>query len=270
MITNSWMSPSARLGNNIFQIGILFVLHKKYGYEIVQPNKGEQFWDCFDVNIKNQEANTNHSYTEQCILEELDNVYSIQDGTDVRGWFQSFIYYKDYKKDYINFLKFKNIHVDEAYKKYETIKAKYNLPLTSVHYRRTDFLDPSSEHIHGNLSKYGYYENAFTSIKDECVYLIFSDDIEWCKNNVKQKNVEYIEFDQYKSLFLMTLCDYNIISNSTFSWWGAFMNKNSTVYAPDKWGGPHLYKSTGNNNCSCIEYKIPKEWIKIPVNHEGY
>lgn len=264
------MSPFSRLGNNIFQIGVLFSLHKKYGYEISQPNNGEQFWDCFDVKIKNEKVYPKNTYTEKCILDELEHIYNIQDETDVRGYFQSFIYYKECKEDYINFLKFKNIHVDEAYKKYESIKAKYGLPTTSIHYRRTDFLEPNNEHIHGNLSKYKYYENVFSSIKDECVYLIFSDDIEWCKNNVKQKNIEYIELDQYKSLFLMTLCDYNVISNSTFSWWGAFMNKKSVVYTPDKWAGPYSHKGTGNDNCSCIDYKVPKEWIKIAVNHEGY
>jgi hypothetical protein len=267
MITCRTMSPTARLGNQIFHIGILYSVHKKHGYEIIQPNKGEQFWKCFDTNIKTTQPRINSMYNEQCIMNETDHVFRQPDFTGFNGWFQSHLYYKDCRQDYINFLKFKNEHSDIGNQKIEEIKRKYNLPIVSVHYRRTDYLQSRVEHIHGNLSKYGYYEAAFNMIQEPVVYLIFSDDIQWCRDNVKLKNAEYIDMDEYKSLYIMSKCDKNIIANSTFSWWGAFLNPNATVYAPDKWNGPLSHQGTGNNNCSSIDYKIPRDWIKVQTTH---
>lgn len=270
MITCKTMTPTARLGNQMFHIGLLYSVHKKHGYEIVQPNKGEQFWKCFNTGIKNQQASTRNVYGEQCILSELENVHQQPDFTAFDGWFQSYIYYKDCRHDYINFLQFKNEHSDYGNEKIEEIKRRYNLPLVSVHYRRTDYLQQKVEHVHGNLSKYGYYEQCFRMIQEPVVYLIFSDDMQWCRENVKLPNVEYIDMDEYKSLYVMSKCNKSIIANSTFSWWGAFLNPNSTVYAPDKWNGPLSHKATGNNRCSNTDYRIPNDWIKVQVNHNTH
>ena len=70
-------------------------------------------------------------------------------------------------------------------------------------------------------------------------YLIFSDDLEWCKENFDFiENKVIIEGNtDYQDLYLMSLCKNNIICNSTFSWWGAWLNKNDKkiVIAPEKW-----------------------------------
>jgi hypothetical protein len=73
-------------------------------------------------------------------------------------------------------------------------------------------------------------------------FLIFSDDIQWCKQNFPEmKNFVYIEGQKdYEDFLLMSLCNHNIICNSSFSWWAAWINQNSNkiVIAPKKWFGP--------------------------------
>jgi hypothetical protein len=94
-----------------------------------------------------------------------------------------------------------------------------------------------AEHVWGNLTKSNYYNEAFNKIGSENLYLFFSDDLEWCRNNFNLKHMEFIDADEFKSLCLMSMCDINIVANSSFSWWGAFLNQTSTVYLPDKWTG---------------------------------
>jgi hypothetical protein len=72
---------------------------------------------------------------------------------------------------------------------------------------------------------------------DQYTFLIFSDDIEWCKQ-VFPDGVVFIEGNnQYKDLCLMSLCNHNIISNSSYSWWAAYLNqnKNKKIVAPSNW-----------------------------------
>jgi hypothetical protein len=89
-------------------------------------------------------------------------------------------------------------------------------------------------------------------------FLVFSDDINWCEENLKLENSIYINDEKdYNELYLMSLCDNNIIANSSFSWWGAWLNKNDDklVVGPTKWFGPAI-----NHKTSDI---LPDEWIKF-------
>ena len=77
------------------------------------------------------------------------------------------------------------------------------------------------------------------------MYCIFSDDIEWCKENLKfligDKEVVFVDWNKgqesFRDMQLMSLCHYNIIANSSFSWWGAWLNNNDgkVVVAPERW-----------------------------------
>ena len=88
-----------------------------------------------------------------------------------------------------------------------------------------------------------YINEAFSYFNLKNYYiLIFSDDIQWCKQNIKLDNCIYITsdiFDDYEQLYLMSLCDDNIISNSSFSWWGSYLNNNinKKIIAPKIWFG---------------------------------
>ena len=86
-----------------------------------------------------------------------------------------------------------------------------------------------------------YYRSAVDLIGKEKLFFIFSDDINWCKNNFDFiENKFFIENNKdYEDLILMSLCSHNIIANSSFSWWGAWLNSNPNkiIISPKKWFG---------------------------------
>jgi hypothetical protein len=112
----------------------------------------------------------------------------------------------------------------------------------SVHIRRGDYLKDTLM----NVLPMEYYAAAFdhihSKINDPCFY-IFSDDLNWVKDNLKMNYpVKYIDFESssnadFLELHLMSKCRHNIIANSSFSWWGAFLNRNpeKIVISPKDW-----------------------------------
>lgn len=130
----------------------------------------------------------------------------------------------------------------------------------SIHIRLGDYVNHP---LHGGICTLDYYKKAIDVIKkdvDNPRFYIFSNDIAWCKENLKLENVVYVlgndGENSYKDMHLMSLCKHNIIANSSFSWWGAWLNKNlaKIVIAPKKWfNDPSLDSSD----------LIPEEWIKI-------
>lgn len=102
----------------------------------------------------------------------------------------------------------------------------------SIHVRRGDYLHPEQQNCQGVL-ELNYYEKAKQIMGDK-KYVIFSDDIAWCRDNI---DGEYIDGElDIIDMFLMSLCKNHIIANSTFSWWGAWLNKSANhVIAPRQW-----------------------------------
>jgi hypothetical protein len=101
-----------------------------------------------------------------------------------------------------------------------------------------------------------YYRNAIAEFSDDTRFLVFSDDIQWCKENFKGDNFHFIEGEKdYVDLYLMSLCNNNIIANSSFSWWGAWLNNtpNKKVIAPKQWFGKAKQLNTKD--------LIPETWI---------
>lgn len=115
----------------------------------------------------------------------------------------------------------------------------------SCHLRRGDYLtDP----IYG-VCNTNYYARAVKELNQTVnpdLYCVFSDDIEWCKENLvdligRDKEVIFVDWNKgresYRDMQLMSLCHYNIIANSSFSWWGAWLNnhEDKVVLAPEIW-----------------------------------
>jgi hypothetical protein len=135
-----------------------------------------------------------------------------------------------------------SVSLDLINKKYPNVNFENSC---SLHVRRGDYLKYPNIHPTCDVS---YYEKSISLVDSENI-LIFSDDINWCKNNllIKNKNIFFIEGNQdYIDLWLMSLCKNNIMANSTFSWWGAWLNKNKNklVIGPKKWFGESLHHNT--------------------------
>jgi hypothetical protein len=163
------------------------------------------------------------------------------------GYWQNEKYFNEIRKELLK---------DFTSKKNITKKLKQNS--VSIHIRRGDYIkNPQVKQAHGACDM-NYYKTAINLIEDKVenpFFYVFSDDIVWCKKNFKfLKNVEFISNKQpYMDIVLMSKCEHNIIANSSFSWWGAWLNENDNkiVIAPKSWMKSY-YKSP-----------VPKEWIKI-------
>lgn len=259
-ISNFGNWTRGRLGNQIFQFSLLFSLHKSKGYEISLPlNNNCQFWNCFDINeikIFDQPENDNlNVFIEtngSCNFDHI--IFQQTDNTKFDGYFQSYRYFDEYKKELINCLNFKNNIIKEGNDRL----SKYKSPLTSIHVRRGDYL---SSPIWGNLIKEGYYEKAIEDIRDNEEVLVFSDDVNFVKDYFKnKKNFNIIDEDEYISLYMMTKCQRHIIANSSFSWMGAYLSGQENITCPHPWW-PSCWGKPNN-----IQKDIAKpEWKKINV-----
>lgn len=161
------------------------------------------------------------------------------------------------------FIKSQNIIRKELSPDEETLSRLKRTPLLetntlSLHIRRTDYVSSNGYHPVQPIS---YYEEAINIIGDYDFIFVFSDDIEWCMNNLKFKNMIFMGgstgFSNVEEMWLMSMCKNHIIANSSFSWWGAWLNSNPNkkVVAPLNWFGSHT-----NINDSDI---VPDSWIKI-------
>lgn len=133
----------------------------------------------------------------------------------------------------------------------------------SVHIRRGDYISsPTASHYHGTYCDLDYYAHAMQhleSIVENPTYFIFSDDIEWVKQNMKVDTAVYVsrpEIADYEELVLMSLCSHNIIANSSFSWWAGYLNRNpeKIVIGPKQWTNHKTSDQLGI---------LPKSWIQI-------
>jgi hypothetical protein len=166
------------------------------------------------------------------------------------GYWQSEKYFIDSEKLIRNSFRAKPETVEKLSK-----ISELNSNSVSLHIRRTDYLASNGYHPVQTIE---YYKNALDLIGDYDNLFIFSDDIDWCKSNLNFKNMIFREnHSEIEDLFLMSYCKNNIIANSTFSWWGAWLNNNKDkkVIAPAKWFG-----TEANLNEENI---IPASWIKI-------
>ena len=133
---------------------------------------------------------------------------------------------------------------------------------TSVHVRRGDYLNALYEHP---VCSSEYYRDAMALIGQREKYVFLSDDIAWCKKNFKGDNFIFIEnSSEIVDLFIPNYCKNNIISNSSFGWWGAFLNTNAekSVIAPSPW--------FGFRNLNNTKDLLPDNWTVIPSTNGVY
>ena len=113
-----------------------------------------------------------------------------------------------------------------------------------VHIRRGDYLNPDVVEMYGGICTDEYYDAAFSMMREKlpgCTFYVFSNDAEWVKKKYPEEDVVVMEGNDeehgYRDMYLMSLCKHNIIANSSFSWWGAWLNRNpeKTVIGPSIW-----------------------------------
>ena len=237
MITFTELGKKGRLGNQLFQIAATIDLalrnDSEYGFPRWPEEINFNLHGCFYENFSPRPTyrEPHFEYSEIPYQPELD----------ITGFFQSEKYF-DESKHIVRSLLTPKLGFG----------IKYNH--TSIHVRRGDYVNNQQNYVQLGMDYYNQAINLTNSNR----YIVFSDDIEWCKGHFKGDKFSFAEGNApAHDLALMLACEHNIIANSSFSWWGAYLNKNpgKTVIAPKKWFGPQLQHNTKD--------LLPPEWMTI-------
>jgi len=186
----------------------------------------------------------------------------IDDNSYLDGYFQCEKYFKDIREIIL-----KQFTINQDISNYtKEIKNKIQnfQNSCSLHIRRGDFVNSTNINIHGACD-IEYYKKAMKYLEEKVEninYFIFSDDIEWVKENLAIQNAIYIDSKEkripHEDIYLMSLCKNNIIANSSFSWWGAWLNQNEKkmVIAPKRWFADDKLESQSKDI-------VCESWIRI-------
>ncbi|WP_428024388.1 alpha-1,2-fucosyltransferase [Arcobacter sp.] len=264
------------LGNQMFQYAFAYAFAKKFNsnlllstnyfkHDLIRSYQLYNFNLTYNKLINQDDLNflSNNFF----LYEEKNFCYSeikLQKSNIIfDGYFQSENYFKDYRKEILNEFKLSTTLCLKS-KKYLNIIN--NSPIAvSIHIRRGDYISNEKTNAFHGTCDLNYYNKSINYILSEkkernVIFFIFSDDITWCKENFtflsKKIFVQLPNNFEHEELYLMSQCKHNIIANSTFSWWAAWLNenKNKIIIAPNKWFND---KSMNDKDL------IPKEWKKM-------
>lgn len=239
-----------RMGNQMFIIAttIAYALREGSEYHIPFKSGRRDQFDCYFPHLCFHLDTSQY----QIIKEQQFGIHSPLPIIDpdqnykLQGYFQSEKYFKNYRRE-----------IFEAFliPRYPT-----QPNLVSIHIRRGDYVNLSRKHPLVDLA---YVKDAMNHFRDHShtFFLVFSDDIQWCKENLVGDRIDYwMDPDPIESMSMMASCRHNIISNSTFSWWGAWLNQNSDkiVIAPKQWFGQQY-----QDRVLQTRDMIPENWITI-------
>lgn len=175
------------------------------------------------------------------------------------GHFQSYKYFNDYRDSILEELQFSTKSLSEETR--QTTKIINSSNSVSIHVRRGDYLNGYYYETLGKVCSIDYYKRAVNYIKEKIEdphFFVFSDDQDYVAKNLQIEDATYVDFnkgcDSWQDMFLMSQCKHNIIANSTFSWWGAWLNANvnKIVVAPSRW-----FANMDNDEI------VLKEWIRL-------
>ena len=255
-----------RLGNKLFQLAAAIGYAKKYnvgwgikkgyvekGFNVKQVDRFMPHLPACDSYFK--------PYTEfqdKWAGEEFNyhEIPFFPNGVELVGFWQSYKYFENAEKEVREAI---NISYKEGYQDY-----------TSIHIRRGDYVNLDTNFPPVNFS---YIAQAMLKFLDNQKYLVFSDDIEWCKQNING-NVEFYQgTNEWDDLCTMASCGHNIIANSSFSWWAGWLNKNPNkiVVSPScKWG--NWFGISAGVKIDCVDL-LPPTWEQIEfrtIDREAY
>lgn len=247
------------LGNQMFKYAALKSLSLKKGYKIKIPDKSSVKLVEFPNVVINKMSSNDYKkivFTyDQPGFHFDSNFLHIPDNTNLIGHFQSQRYFLDYGEEIRNIFNFDA----ETEKKASKLLSKLSTPIkkiVSVHVRRGDYIEKSDKHT---VLLKDYYNKGMKHFSDNFHFLFFSDDIPWCKRTFKGENISYSDTENdLVDLCAMSKCAHNIVANSSFSWWGAWLNthKKKIVIAPEIWFGPS-FKHLNTKDL------IPNTWLTI-------
>ena len=186
---------------------------------------------------------------------------SLGSSTLLLGYFQSWKYFQEIRGTLLQEINLDSLPWDAA-----SLALRDELSATesvAVHVRRTDYLDQELTRVCGET----YHLRAMDLMRQQLpnpVFYFFSDDLEWCRNRFRFADCRFVDLpgaglDPFMDMRLMARASHNIIVNSSYSWWGAWLNRNpdQKVIAPNAWGIGGAKVPMGE--------KTLANWVTIPA-----
>jgi hypothetical protein len=260
MIGYNHLGRNGRLGNQMFQYAALRGIAANCGYDwcippskFKDPEKDHQLFDAFKLQYaKNVELFGATYLEEKQFTFDQELFDTCPDNVNLYGFYQSEKYFKNIESE----IRQDFVFVDDILNPCKEMMSEFTeTKLISLHVRRTDYVQKQSYHP---LCPLGYYEVALTKLPQDIPVLVFSDDPEWCMNQELFSSDRFMISESKNNLVdmcLMAMCNYHIIANSSFSWWGAWLANSEQVIAPKVWFGPDA-----NLDDSDL---VPEKWERI-------
>jgi len=252
-----------RLGNQMFQYSTLKSIAKKHGYNFTippsnfsDPYKEHQLFEAFKLkSLSNENIRIND--VQDVVQEEHfhfnEKLYNkCPDNIDLFGYFQTEKYFSEIRDELLEDFTF----LPHIYNPVKEMIDEFGDEIISLHIRRGDYVDLP---WHGSQT-IDYYTEALKLMPENMPVIIFTDDPIWAFEQNLFKSDRFLVSENNSNLFdmcLMTLCNYHIIANSSFSWWGAWLSDSKKVIAPKRWFGPPLDEKNDTKDL------IPSKWDKI-------
>ena len=201
------------------------------------------------IQQRNTECIEEYLKYDKRVLDNSSNLYYI-------GYWQSYKYFSSIESELRKIFTFPNSIIDNYNKNLSDVILSSNS--VRLHIRRGDYVGNS---IYENIATLDYYQRALDYMDKNVLNMklfLFSNDVEWCLNNLNLKNCTVVSHNtgtnSFWDMYLMSSCKHNIIANSSFSWWGAWLNTNpgKIVISPKRWI---------NDNRVNIDDIIPETWI---------
>lgn len=253
--TFSQLAKHGRLGNQLFQVAATVGIAEKNGFEyFIPPWEPASFFKGTILQV-DRAGDYFPKYEEGPLYYQP---IELEHSTDLVGNFQSEKYF-EHCADKIR-------EMFTLLPRYAKEVAKYDWltgeDTCSIHVRRGDYV--GSEAF--ELLDMQYYVNAVCRFPEGTRFLIFSDDIPWCEHKFQGEQFSFVSDESpLIDMFIMASCQDHIIANSSFSWWGAWLNPSKTkrVIAPDKWFKPSFVDRLRFRRNMETRDMLPDGWQQI-------
>ena len=281
------------LGNQMFQYALYLSLQERFSDEIIKIDlscfrgyplhNGFELNEIFDLNYEEASFGDLLKLTypyphyrlwqlgrhilpkrKTICMEPMNHIFdssilTIQGSCYYDGYWQNEKYFSSIRDKVCNSFSFHKMLNKRNGDLFNEIKSKESL---SIHIRRGDYVNHP---IFGGICDINYYKRAIQYVincRKVDLFCIFSNDVKWCRSELERYlpigKVIYVDWNKdansYIDMHLMSICKHNIIANSSFSWWGAWLNQNASkiVVAPSKW-----------RNIETMDDPVPDTWIRI-------
>lgn len=230
-----------RLGNNLFQYAVLWAIHKKSKKDFyVDLWKGRFYFKNAPMcsNSENKDKRIFHTYREDYSQVYDEQVFLIQDNTQIAGFYQTEKYFADLKRDILETFSFAPTIINSTAYAMENLGIS-DRPVIGLHYREGDLL---VQQPINPIMTFEYFRRGIDIIlektgkqESDFDYLLISENPDSDKFN-SIKDLKRSRNSEAVDLCLLTSCDHLVISASTFGWWGAYLNQNNPlVIYPRYW-----------------------------------